>query len=72
MSKPNYCPNCGASLEGEDAAEGLYDDRSGDGGYDAACASCGWPGDIMPDDEQGKYREETGAGSQEPLGGRLP
>ncbi len=59
MSKPRFCPNCGMALQGEHSAVGIYDDRSGDGGYDTACARCGWSGDIMPDDEQGRFREGT-------------
>ena len=52
MSRPNYCPNCGTALQGENAAVCICDDRSGDGGYDTSCQSCGCSGDIMPDDEQ--------------------
>ena len=52
MSKLRFCPNCGAALESENAALEIYDDRSGDGGYDCYCQSCEWSGDVWPDEEQ--------------------
>lgn len=59
MSRPRFCPSCGAALIGESAAVGIYDDRSGDGGYDTyCCRSRGWSEDVMPDDEQGEYRRD--------------
>ena len=53
MSRPEFCPNCGAALVGENAAVGILDERSGDVGYDTSCRNCGWSGDVYPDDEQG-------------------
>lgn len=53
MSRPGFCPNCAAALTGETAAVAILDDSTGDGGYDCSCASCGWSGDVYPDDEQG-------------------
>ena len=53
MSRPRFCPNCGAALVGENAAVGILDERSGDVGYDTSCRNCGWSGDVYPDDEQG-------------------
>jgi hypothetical protein len=53
MSKPNYCPNCGAELEGASAVMAVLDERAGDGVYDCYCGRCGWSGDVFPDDEQG-------------------
>ena len=52
MSRPGFCPNCGAALIGENAAVGILDDSSGDGGWDCSCRTCGWSGDVYPDDEQ--------------------
>ena len=72
MSKPNHCPNCGAGFVGEFAAVGIYDDRSGDGGYDCSCRSCDWTGDVFPDDEQGRFGKEAGAGSPRSETGGTP
>lgn len=45
MDKPNFCPNCGHTLpEGDHGAQSLV------GGYDCYCDTCGWSGDINPDD----------------------
>lgn len=64
MSRPNHCSNCGAALQGDNAAVGTYDDRSGDGGYDTYCQACGWSGDIMPDAEKGRFEEAGAARAQ--------
>lgn len=66
MSKPNYRPNRGAALKGDNAAVRIPDDRSGDGDYGTYPQSCGWSAIIMPDDEQGRHREENGADPPEP------
>ena len=54
MGRPRFCPNCGAALIGENAAVGILDERSGDAGYDTSCRTCGWSGDVYPDDERGE------------------
>lgn len=56
MSRPLFCPNCGASLpEGPHGAQPFHladEDGSCDcGGWDCFCDNCQWSGDIMPDDE---------------------
>ena len=53
MSRPIFCPNCGAKLpEGAHGAQpfvgtGLV----GEDGWDCFCDACRWSGDILPDDE---------------------
>jgi hypothetical protein len=60
LSRPDFCPSCGAALVGESAAVGILDERSGDRGYDCSRASCGCSGDVFPDDEQGPAPGEGG------------
>lgn len=56
MSRPSFCPNCGAALPDDDrAAVPIGDPKTVDGGYECYCGACGWPGDILPDDEQEIY-----------------
>ena len=51
MTKPNYCPNCGAALEGENSVVGIQHTDESVAGYDCYCSKCEWRGDIWPDDE---------------------
>ena len=54
MSRPYFCPNCGAALSPEErAAVKIYDPGTGNGGYDCYCDACTWSGDVYPDSEQG-------------------
>jgi hypothetical protein len=54
VSRPSFCPHCGAALSPEErSAVPIYDPATGDGGYDCYCDTCGWSGDVYPDDEQG-------------------
>lgn len=55
---PKFCPDCGAALTDDTAAVGIFDGHTGDGGYDVYCETCGWSGDVFPDDEQGMYTGE--------------
>ena len=60
MSRPNFCPACGARLEGETAVVAILDDATGDGGWVCSCGRCGWSGDVFPDDEQGEAHGREG------------
>ena len=52
--KPNYCPNCGIVLKGENSTVGIqFFDGSG---YDCYCKHCKWSGDIWPDDEAADHK----------------
>ena len=55
MSRPSFCPNCGAALSSDEGtvAVPITDPETGDGGYDCYCPACDWSGDVYPDDEQG-------------------
>lgn len=45
---PNFCPNCGYQLEGENAiVEGVDSNR--ESVYDIYCKRCYWSGDIRSD-----------------------
>lgn len=57
MNRLGFCPTCGAALEGETSAVAILDDSTGNGGWDCSCESCGWSGDVWPDDEQGRFVE---------------
>jgi hypothetical protein len=70
MSRPSFCPGCGAVLTDETAAVGVLDDRTGNGGYDCYCGTCGWSADVLPDDEQGTHRGETVTATREQGAGR--
>jgi hypothetical protein len=57
VSRPLFCPNCAAALptdERANAAVPIYsantNANTGDGGYDCYCESCGWSGDIYPEE----------------------
>jgi len=51
--RPKYCPNCGKPLRSRSSAVKCV----GPGGsevWDCYCRSCGWSGDISPDEKLGE------------------